>query len=79
LNSNAKLNNRVSSLFVYEKPEGDVVPPFLVGEIAGSLTLEYDRKRLQEFAVAVLDWLESTESVESNVVRNVPFGGSNCG
>ncbi len=56
-----------------------MVPPFLVGEIAGSLTLEYDRKRLQEFAVAVLDWLESTESTASNVVRNVPFGGTNCG
>jgi len=77
LNSNAKLHNRIASLFVYEKPEGDVVPPFLVGEIAGSLTLEHDRQRLQEFAVAVLDWLESTKSEESNVVRNVPFGGSN--
>jgi hypothetical protein len=79
LKSNAKLQNRVASLFVYEKPEGDVVPPFLVGEIAGSLTLEHDRRRLQEFAVAVLDWLESTEREESNVVRNVPFGGANSG
>jgi hypothetical protein len=79
LNSNAKLHNRVASLFVYEKPEDGVVPPFLVGEIAGSLTLEHDRQRLQEFAVAVLDWLESTESEKSNVVRNVPFGGSSIG
>ena len=79
MKSNAKLHNRVASLFVYEKPEDDVVPPFLVGEIAGSLTLEHDRKRLREFAVTVLDWLESTESGESNVVRNVPFGGSNSG
>ena len=79
MNSNAKLHNRIASLFVYEKPDGDVVLPFLVGEIAGSLTLEHDRKRLREFAVAVLDWLESTESEESNVVRNVPFGGSKSG
>ena len=74
LNTGTRLNNRNASLFVYEEPESDVVPPFLVGEIAGSLTLECDRKRLQDFAVALLDWLERTESAGSNVVRNVPFG-----
>jgi hypothetical protein len=68
------LNNRNASLFVYDKPEGDVVPPFLIGEIAGSLSIERDRRQLQEFAVAILDRLERTESSESNVVRNVPFG-----
>ena len=68
------MNNRNASLFVYEAPESNVVPPFLVGEIAGSLTLDTDRARLQEFAVALLDWLDRTESTESNVVRNVPFG-----
>ncbi len=68
------LNNRIASLIVYEEPESDLVPPFLVGEIAGSLTLESDRKRLREFAMALLDWLERTESAGSNVVRNVPFG-----
>jgi len=61
-------------LFVYDKPEGDVVPPFLVGEIAGSLSIERDRRQLQEFAVAILDQLERTKSDESNIVRNVPFG-----
>jgi hypothetical protein len=74
VNKGTRLNNRNASLFVYEKPEDDLVPPFLVGEIAGSLKLENDRKRLQEFAVAVLDWLERTESAGSNVVRDVPFG-----
>ena len=62
---------------VIEKPEGDVIPPFLIGEMAGSLAIEYDRIRLREFAVAVLDCLERTESTEDNVVRNVPFGCSN--
>jgi hypothetical protein len=74
LNTGTRLNNRNASLFIYEEPESDLVPPFLVGEIAGSLTLESDRKQLQEFAVALLDWLERTESAGSNVVRNVPFG-----
>jgi len=76
LNSNAKLNNRIASLLVYEKSDGDVIPPFVIGEIAGSLSIEYDRQHLREFAVTVLDWLERTENEESNVVRNVPFGCS---
>jgi hypothetical protein len=76
LNSNAKLNNRIASLLVYEKADGDVIPPFLIGEIAGSLSIEFDRQHLREFAVAVLDWLERTENEESNVLRNVPFGRS---
>ena len=63
-------------MLVYEKSDGDVIPPFLIGEIAGSLSIEFDRQHLREFAVAILDWLESTESGESNVVRNVPFGCS---
>ena len=74
MSTGTRLNNRNASLFVYEEPESDVVPPFLVGEIAGSLTLESDRKRLQEFAVVLLGWLERTENAASNVVRNVPFG-----
>ena len=74
LSTGTCLNNRIASLIVYEEPESDLVPPFLIGEIAGSLTLESDRKRLQEFAVALGDWLERTESAGSNVVRNVPFG-----
>lgn len=74
LSTGTCLNNRIASLTVYEETERDLVPPFLVGEIAGSLTLESDRKRLQQFAMALLDWLERTESAGSNIVRNVPFG-----
>ncbi len=70
------MNNRIASLVVYEKPDGDVIPPFLIGEVAGSLSIEFDRRHLREFAVAVLDWLECTENEKSNVVRNVPFGAS---
>ena len=33
-------------MFVYEKPERDVIPPFVIGEIAGSLSIESDRKQL---------------------------------
>ncbi len=68
------MNNRNASLVVYEEPQGDEVPPFLVGEIAGSLALENDRRQLHEFAVAIIDWLDRTESPANNVVRNVPFG-----
>ena len=68
------MNNRNASLVVYEEPHCDVVPPFLVGEIAGSLVLENDRRQLHEFAVAVIDWLDRTRSTASNVVHNVPFG-----
>jgi len=74
LSKSNRLNNRNATLFVYEERQGDVVPPFLVGEIAGSLALESDRRRLREFAVSVLHWLEQTERAESNVVRDVPFG-----
>ncbi len=68
------LENRNASLVVYEQPERDVIPPFLVGEVAGSLSIGSDRKQLREFAVTILGWLERTESQESNVIRNVPFG-----
>jgi hypothetical protein len=74
LSKGTQLNNRNVSLVVYEERQGDVVPPFLVGEIAGSLALENDRRHLYEFAVAVIDWLDRTKSPANNVVRNVPFG-----
>ena len=76
LSTNAKLNNRIASLLVYENADGDVIPPFLIGEIAGSLSIEFDRQHMREFAVSVLDWLERTETEGNNVVRNVPFGCS---
>ncbi len=71
------LENRNASLNVYEQPERDCIPPFLVGEVAGSLSLGSDRKQLREFALAILEWLERTDSQESNVIRNVPFGSGN--
>lgn len=73
------MHNRNASLVVYDERDADVVPPFLVGEIAGSLMIESDRKRLREFAEAIIDWLERTERDDSNVVRDVPFGMVNKG
>ena len=37
------MNNRNAKLWVYEEGGRDVVPPFLVGEVAGSLSIAADR------------------------------------
>ena len=55
------MNTRSANIWVYDDEARDVVPPFLVGEVAGSLSLEEDRKQLREFAETILGWLARTE------------------
>ena len=74
MSSVVRLENRNASLIVYDDSEGDVIPPFIVGEIAGSLRILGDRQKLKEFSLILLDWLERTEVADDNVIRNVQFG-----
>ncbi len=55
------MNTRNGYLRVYEEPKQDVVPPFLVGEVAGSLSIDEDRQQLKMFAESILEWLEKSE------------------
>lgn len=74
MSSVVRLENRNAYLIVYDDSEGDVIPPFIVGEIAGSLRIPGDRQKLKEFSLSLLDWLERTEVADDNVIRNVRFG-----
>lgn len=55
------MNNRNAKLWVYEDTDKDVVPPFLVGEVAGSLSIASDRDQIRLFAEALLEWLARTD------------------
>jgi hypothetical protein len=67
------MNSRNGMLRVYEYADRGVVPPFLVGEVAGSLSIEADREELKRFAESILDWLDRTESEDgANVLRFAP-------
>jgi hypothetical protein len=55
------VNTRNANIWVYEKPDLDVVPPFLVGEVAGSLSIDADREQLRRFAESIIEWLARTE------------------
>ena len=55
------MNNRNASIQVCDEHGLDVVPPFLVGEVAGSLSIDDDREQLRRFAESILDWLARTE------------------
>ena len=55
------MNNRSANIWVYDENGLDVVPPFLVGEVAGSLSIDDDREQLRRFAESILDWLARTE------------------
>ena len=73
------MNSRNAKLWVYEEGGLDVVPPFLVGEVAGSLSIEADREQLRLFADTILDWLARTESADgATVYRLEPHDGT-CG
>ncbi len=74
MSSVVRLDNRNASLIVYDDSEDDVIPPFVIGEIAGSLRIPGDRQKLKEFSLILLDWLERTEIVDDNVIRHVKFG-----
>ena len=62
------MNGRNAKLWVYEEGGFDVVPPFLVGEIAGSLLIASDREQIKMFADSLLEWLDKTESAGSATV-----------
>jgi hypothetical protein len=57
----AGMNTRNGYVRVYDEPKHDVVPPFLVGEVAGSLSIDEDRQQLKMFAESILEWLEKSE------------------
>ncbi len=54
------MNTRNANIWVCDENGLDVVPPFLVGEVAGSLSIEEDREELRRFAESILDWLART-------------------
>ena len=57
----AVVNARNGYVRVYHDGDCDVVPPFLVAEVAGSLAIEEDREQLRTFAESILEWLERVE------------------
>ena len=64
------MNSRNAKIWVYEERGLDVVPPFLVGEVAGSLMIAEDREQIKKFADSILEWLEKTASADcDNVYR----------
>jgi len=72
------MNTRNANLRVYDETDRDVVPPFLIGEVAGSLSIAADRDQLQQFAESILDWLARTEQADgANVYRLSPGTGTN--
>jgi len=55
------MKSRNANIWIYDEGGFDVVPPFLVGEVAGSLSIDDDREQLRRFAESILDWLARTE------------------
>jgi hypothetical protein len=66
------MKTRVANIWVYDDDGLDVVPPFLVGEVAGSLTIDEDREQLRQFADAILEWLARTEREGGARVYRLP-------
>jgi hypothetical protein len=50
----------------------DVVPPFLVGEVAGSLSIDEDREQIRRFAESIFEWLERTERSGGATIHRLP-------
>jgi hypothetical protein len=73
------MNTRNARLSVYEDRDRDVVPPFLIGEVAGSLSIAADRDQLRQFAESILDWLARTELPERSNVYRLPPGNGTTG
>lgn len=72
------MNNSNATLRVYDERDRDVVPPFLVGEVAGSLSIDSDREQLRLFAESILDWLARTRAADgATVYRLNPGNGTN--
>ena len=71
------MNTRNATLRVYVDRDRDVVPPFLIGEVAGSLSIAADRDELRLFAETILEWLARTGQADSaNVYRLSPGNGT---
>lgn len=71
------MNTRNARIWVYEDRDRDIVPPFLVGEVAGSLSISADREQLRAFAKTILDWLDKTSSGSTATVHRLVPGNRN--
>ena len=71
-NREAVMNNRNATIQVYDERGLDVVPPFLVGEVAGSLLIDEDREQLRQFAESILEWLERTQRAGGATIHRLP-------
>ena len=63
---------RCANIWIYDENGRDVVPPFLVGEVAGSLSIDEDREQLRRFADSILDWLVRTERTSGARIHRLP-------
>ncbi len=68
----AFVNTRTANIWIYHDDGCDVVPPFLVGEVAGSLSIDEDRKQLRQFAESIIEWLECTERGDGATIHRLP-------
>jgi hypothetical protein len=68
----AVVNTRNANIWVYEEPGLDVVPPFLIGEVAGSLSIDEDREQLRRFAESIIEWLARTERQGGATIHRLP-------
>ena len=66
------MNTRNANIWIYDDEVRDVVPPFLVGEVAGSLSIDEDREQLRQFAESILEWLARTERDGGATVYRLP-------
>ena len=66
------MNTRSANIWVYDDKDCDVVPPFLVGEVAGSLSIDEDREQLRQFAESIMDWLARTERDGGAAIYRLP-------
>ena len=66
------MKSRHANIEVYDEHGVDVVPPFLVGEVAGSLLIDEDREQLRQFAESILEWLERTQRCAGASIHRLP-------
>jgi len=68
------VKTRSANIWIYNEDGLDVVPPFLVGEVAGSLVIEEDRQQLRLFAESILEWLVRLEQEGGATIYRLPRG-----
>jgi hypothetical protein len=68
------MKSRHANIEVYDEHGLDVAPPFLVGEVAGSLLIDEDREQLRLFAETILDWLQRTERNGGATIHRLAVG-----